>query len=189
MTIIRHEIPVWRRSDHFETRTVFRHHNIDAINPQETAARPSRHQSVRGTEAGQDLRRRVEILVVPNRRAHDDNEPDAKTTCLGRPAHRWSGGVRRDRSGPGARGLPTNQSGLSGRGLRTGRRAGRYRAADPLHHAHHAGEDSAAKSAAKRAQTLAESRSATGGGVQSKECALRAAAGIAVGGIVTAVAG
>jgi hypothetical protein len=54
-----------------------------------------------------------------------------------------------------------------------------------LYYAYHAGEDSAAK----RPQTIAESRFATSGGLQGKECAIRAAAGVAVGGIATGVAG
>ena len=53
----------------------------------------------------------------------------------------------------------TNQGGMSRFGFYSGCRSGRHWAADPLHHAHHAGEGPAAD----RAQAIAESQSATGG--------------------------
>jgi lipoprotein-anchoring transpeptidase ErfK/SrfK len=80
--------------------------------------------------------------------------------------------------------LPTNQGGLSGRGLYRGCGSGRHWAADPLHHSYHAGAGSAADST----QTIAESQSATGGGLQGKQFEIRAASA-AVGSGCAAAAG
>jgi len=51
-----------------------------------------------------------------------------------------------------------------------------------LRRAHHAGEGAAAD----RAQAIAEGRSATGGELQGRQCAIWTVAGIAVGGSSTA---
>jgi hypothetical protein len=129
-----------------------------------------------------DLRWQLELFFPPPK---ENDAPIANTTWCGRSDFLWGGRAYGSRRGPGARTLQANQDGLSERRFRPGCSPGRRWATDPLHHAHHAGEDSAAY----RTQAIAESRSANSRRLQSKECEIWAAAGIPVGRVAATVAG
>src|SRR5262249_57116865 len=107
----------------------------------------------------------------------DDDAPNANTTWQDRSVDPRSRSDDGNRGSSGAGALPTNPCGLRGRGFCSGRRARRYRAAGPLHHADHAGEAAATEGA----PATAEGRSATGGGLPGEEREIRTTA--RVGGV------
>src|SRR5437667_10481904 len=111
------------------------------------------------------------LPVLPVR-AFDDVVPSKKINRHVRPASHWNGGALRNRSGSGSAGMPADQASVSGSGLYSGGRQGRYWAADPLYHAHHAGD----RSAAERAQTIAEGPPAIGGELPGQQSTIWAAA-------------
>ena len=95
-----------------------------------------------------------------------------KINRCARPAAHWNSSASRCRRGSGSAGMQANQAGMPGGGLCAGVRERRYRAADPLHHAHRPGEASAAHCT----QAIAEGQPATRGGLQSGQSEVRTGA-------------